>query len=143
MRSSWLLLVAAVVGCSSVAGPDANVELAATPDLDVPFELEVGERAFVGEAGIHIRFLDVANDSRCPSNALILCVWEGDGAVVVEVEHSQGTTQTNILHTTLDPKVLDLGAVILELASLAPYPETVTPIPLDEYVATFVVRVID
>ena len=140
MRLRWIFSLTLIVGCSSTVGPDENIELAAMPDLDVPFELEIGERAFVEETGIYLRFVDVADDSRCPSNALILCVWEGDGAVVVEVEYSQGFTKTDTLHTTLDPKVLDLGAVILELEGLDPYPETVTPIPLDEYVATFVVR---
>jgi hypothetical protein len=109
----------------------------------IPPKRAFGERAFVEEAGIYLRFLDVADDSRCPSNALILCVWEGEGSVVVEVEHALGATQTDTLHTRLDPRLVDLGSAIVELERLDPYPDTVTPIPLEEYVATFVVRGIE
>ncbi len=138
MRTSWLSILALGIGCSSIAGPETGIDLAATPDFDVPFALKLGERAFVEEAGIHLRFLEVADDSRCPSNALILCVWEGDGAIVVEVAHNEDYMLTDTLHTTLDPKVLDLGTVLLELQRLEPYPKTVTPILPEEYVATFV-----
>jgi hypothetical protein len=140
MRTSWLSILALGIGCSSIAGPEADIDLAVTADVDVPFALKVGERAFVEQTGIHLRFLEVANDSRCPSNALILCVWEGDGAIVVEVVHNGEYELTDTLHTTLDPKVLDLGSGILELQRLEPYPKTVTPILPEEYVATLVVR---
>lgn len=140
MRISWLSILALAVGCSSIDGPDEGIELAVTADFDAPFALKVGERALIEDAGVHLRFLEVAGDSRCPINSLILCVWEGDGAIAVEVTHDGDYARTDILHTTLDPKVLDLGAVLLELQSLEPYPETVTPIPAEEYVATFVAR---
>jgi hypothetical protein len=130
MRTGWLLMLAVGAGCTSTTDPD----------FGQPFALHVGEQAFVEEASLYVRFLEVEDDSRCPSNALILCVWEGDGAIVVEVTPLTDNTLTDTLHTTLDPKVLDLGTVVLELQRLDPYPETVTPIPPEEYVATFVAR---
>ncbi len=138
MRTRWLLMLALAAGCTSTADPD--IDLAGTPDLDQPFALHVGEQGFVEEASLYVRFLKVEDDSRCPSHALILCVWEGDGAIVVEVTLLDDNTLNDTLHTRLDPKVLHLGAVVLELQRLDPYPETLTPIPSDEYVATFVVR---
>lgn len=138
MRARWLFILALVAGCDSPT--DYDSELARTTDFDRTFALHVGERTFVEAAGLYVRFLKVEDDSRCPSHALILCVWEGDGAIVVEVTRARHNALTATLHTTLDPKVMDLGAAVLELQRLDPYPETVTPIPTEEYVATFVVH---
>lgn len=140
MRTEWFLMIALTAGCTSTTGPGSSPDLAATPNLDQPFALQIGERAFVDEAGLYVRFVDVVADSRCPSNALILCIWEGDGAVLVEVDPLEGEALSETLHTALDPKALDLGSTVLELEGLDPYPTTTTPIPRKQYVATFVVR---
>jgi hypothetical protein len=85
----------------------------------------------------------VVGDSRCPSNALILCVWEGDGAILVEIAPlGGGDARADTLHTTLDPKSVLMGTVLLEFLRLDPYPTDVTPIPLDTYEATFTVRMV-
>jgi hypothetical protein len=135
MQPKWnLLLVAIVWSCTSATGPD----FAATAELNQPFQLRVGEWARVEDAGLELHFVEVGEDSRCPSNALILCVWEGDGAVVVEIASVEVDARTDTLHTTLDPKAVDLGSFLLHLERLVPYPEDVTPIPVGEYVASFV-----
>ena len=135
MHPKWSLpLVVVLWSCTSVAGP----EYAATAALDQPFELRVGERVRVERAGLELHFVEVSEDSRCPSNALILCVWEGDAAVVVEITPFHGTARTDTLHTTLDPKEVDVGSLVLRLERLDPYPQDVTPIPVDDYVASLV-----
>lgn len=133
----WIFPLAGAVACSSVSDPGEGADLAVATQIDQPFELRVGERAFVEEADSYLRFVEVRDDSRCPSDALILCVWEGDAAVVVDIEPVGGTAGEWTLHTTLDPKEVDLGAFALRLNGLAPYPETTDPIPADDYVATF------
>jgi hypothetical protein len=70
---------------------------------------------------------------------LILCVWEGDAAVVIEIGPLDGDAAIDTLHTTLEPQSVPLGDGRLVLQRLDPYPEDVTPIPIEEYVATFVV----
>ncbi len=134
-----MLAVVLAVGCTSVDGPDLSGTNAVSADLDEPFSLAVGERAWVGEISLSVRFLDVANDSRCPSHALILCVWEGDAAVVIEMVSRRGDVTVDTLHTALQPKSVTVGRGILILRRLDPYPEDVTPIPIGDYVATFVV----
>lgn len=144
MRNSrWLVALAWAAACTSVTGPTSDPDLAATAVVDRPFDLRVGERAFVEEAASYVGFLEVSSDSRCPSEALILCVWEGDAAVLLEIVPVGGARRLSSLHTTLDPKAVDLGPVVLHLEQLAPYPRTTTPIPADEYVATFVLRPVD
>ena len=135
MHHKWSLpLVVVLWSCTSVAGP----EYAATAALNQPFELRVGERVRVERAGLELHFVEVGEDSRCPSNALILCVWEGDAAVVVEITPFEGTTRTDTLHITLDPKAVVVGSLLLRLERLDPYPEDVTPIPVDDHVASLV-----
>ncbi len=128
-----LLLAALIAGCSATAGPDADTRA----ELGQPFSLRVGERAEVEEANLRVHFVEVAEDSRCPSNALILCVWEGDAGVVVVVTPVLDDTRPDTLHTTLEPKSVEIGAFLLELRLLEPYPADVTPIPVEEYMATF------
>ncbi len=135
MTRRALAVLGIVLGCTSTTEP----EFAATPELGQPFELRVGEQASVADAGLLVYFVEVSEDSRCPSNALILCVWEGNGAVVVEATPVDGVARMDTLHTTLDPKTIDVGTFVLELEQLDPYPEDVTPIPVAEYVARFVV----
>jgi hypothetical protein len=140
MRTEWVLILALAAACTSTTGPGPGATLAATPNLDQPFQLRAGERAFIDEASLYVRFLDVVADSRCPSDPLIQCIWEGDGAILVEVAPVNGDTLADTLHTTLDPKILSVGGVVLEFVQLDPYPATTTAIPLKQYVATFVVQ---
>lgn len=137
MRAAPALMLALLGACSSVAEPRV---LAVAPDLDEPFTLRVGEVARIDAAGLSLRFISVPSDSRCPSNALILCVWEGDAGVAIELAPLQGDAALDTLHTTLDPKTRDLGIGRLRLQRLDPYPQGVTPIPVGEYRATFIVE---
>jgi hypothetical protein len=140
MRTPALGLLALAIACSDPQGPEISGEYAVHPGLGEPFVLEVGERALIAEADLDVRFLEVSADSRCPSHALILCVWQGDAAVVVETSPQFADAEHHTLHTTLDPKAVDLGTVTLQLVQLDPYPEDVGPIPIEDYRATFVAK---
>ncbi len=138
MRKKTLLLLSLSLGCGTTTGPDASLEFSVVADLNQSFSLSVGERAHIADADLYVSFVEVSEDSRCPSNALILCVWEGDGAVVFRAERSNSFQLTDTLHTSLDPKTVDVGSYVLDLQQLAPHPETTTPILQDDYEATFI-----
>ena len=140
MRVVLLSLMAIGAGCAPATAPDASIDFAEVVNLDQSFTLHIGERALINDVGLSIEFVEVPADSRCPSNALILCVWEGDGAVLIEATASSGGSLVDTLHTNLEPRTLDVASITLELVSLDPHPETTTPIPPEEYVATFVAR---
>ena len=143
MRVLWLLIPSLVLGCGSTVAPDLDPLEAVHPDLGEPFQLRVGERAVIARVDLDVRFLEVAGDSRCPSNALILCVWEGDAAIVVETSSKDADALHHTLHTNLEPMSVNLGSVRLILQRLDPNPEDVTPTPVGEYLATLVVESTD
>jgi len=140
MRALWLIIPSIALGCASPTAPDLDRLEAKQPNLGEPFQLRVGERAVIEGVGLDVRFVELNNDSRCPSNALILCVWEGDAAIVVETSHEDAGAVQHELHTNLEPTSVTVGSVRLTLQQLDPYPEDVTPIPEDQYLATFVVE---
>jgi hypothetical protein len=135
MRFSLLVAVVLFVACSD-AVDTAGREYAASPGLGEEFEIRVGEWVLIDAANLELRFLEVAEDSRCPDNPTIECVWIGDAAVVIETIFSNAEAQHDTLHTTLEPRSVDVGPLALTLLALAPYPQDVTPIPAEDYVAT-------
>ena len=140
MRKRWFPLFLLTASCSSTLGPGADAQFDIVANLGEPFDLKVGDQAFIRGTNLNVRFSKLVADSRCPSHALILCVWEGDGAILVESASSNFARLLDTLHTTLNPKTLDLGNVVLELLRLDPFPETTDPIPEEEYIARFVAR---
>jgi len=118
---AFFLLVLA--GCDeSLAGP--------TVPLDKEFVLAPGESAVVEE--ISIRFVRVANDSRCPADAV--CVWGGDAQVQISVLSSQ-RSQDYDLHTG-DMKPVTHDPYTIHLIKVEPYPFSSRTIEPEEYRVT-------
>ena len=51
--------------------------------LGEQFQLKVNQIAILKSDNIEIKFLNVTNDSRCPSD--VTCVWEGEVKISVNV----------------------------------------------------------
>ena len=100
------------------------------------FTLEVGEKATLDAVQTSVRFLAVAEDSRCPSQAQ--CVWAGDGAVVLEIAPATGDAAEHALHTNPEsgPGAVALAGYELTLLRLDPYPEIPGDIAPGAYRAT-------
>jgi hypothetical protein len=130
MRFSTLGLAALLAACNSAAGPGLGDE----------FTLRVGESASITELGVRMRFIQVVDDSRCPAS--VVCVWEGDGAVLLEVAPLNGDSKETVLHTNLEPRGIPLGRANLRLVRLEPYPATPGSIPPGDYVLTLTTGVV-
>src|SRR5882672_6683573 len=130
MRFSIAGLAALLTACSSAAAPRLGDE----------FTLRVGQSASIPEINLWMRFLQVVDDSRCPVGAL--CVWQGDGAVVIEVAPLNGDSKQDTLHTTLDPRSIPVGRAELVLVKLEPYPGTPGPIAPGDYVVTLATQAV-
>jgi hypothetical protein len=130
MRFSILGLAALLAACTSAAGPGLGDE----------FALRVGQSASIAELGVWMRFHRVVEDSRCPAS--VVCVWEGDGAALLEIAPLNGDSKESVLHTNLDPRSIPLGRAELRLVKLEPYPATPGSILPADYVLTLTTRLV-
>lgn len=128
MRFSIVGLAALLAACNSAAAPRLGDE----------FTLRIGQAASIADLGLWMRFNRVVTDSRCPPFAM--CVWAGDGAVLLEVAPLNGDSKEDTLHTNLDPRSIPLGNAELRLVRLEPYPTTTGSIPPGDYVVTLATR---
>ncbi len=102
------------------------------PELGEVFDLAFGQSTQIHNENLSIKFLEVAEDSRCPTS--VECVWEGNAGILLLI--SQDTVSLN---TTLEPKEIDIGSYVIELISVSPYPETTEPINKEDYTIELVV----
>jgi hypothetical protein len=128
MRFSLLGLAAILVACNSAAAPRLGDE----------FTLRAGQSASITELGLWMRFNRVVADSRCPADAM--CIWAGDGAVLLEVASLNGDSKEDTLHTNLDPSSVLLSRAELRLVRLEPYPAASGSIPPGDYIVTLATR---
>ena len=66
-----------LVGCIQ---PDFSVIPA---ELDVPFQLKINQTGFIKSENIKIFFLNVTEDSRCPSD--VECIWPGQVTILINI----------------------------------------------------------
>jgi hypothetical protein len=128
MRCAILGLVGILAGCNSTAAPGLGDE----------FTLHVGESAAITELGLWMRFNRVVDDSRCPAN--VVCVWQGDGAVLLEIAPLNGDSKESVLHTSVEPNSISVGRAELRLVKLDPYPAAPGSIDPNAYVVTLTTR---
>ncbi len=127
-RRSVSVLFLAGLACAAPTRPDGR------PTLGEEFVLAVGESAEVAGTNLVITFREVLDDSRCPSDALILCVWEGDASVTVRAQAALNEPGDLELHTNNQFEISRryVGFEI-RLVELDPYPATTDPTPEENY----------
>lgn len=125
LSASLVALVVFTMGCgSSSAEPEGSGDPNQTFE-DGPVAvgdtttLELGKRVTFGETGIEVTFLRLAGDSRCPIG--VTCIWEGDAEVRLLLDAPAAHAEV-ALHTTLDPRAVDVDSYTLELVDVLPYP---------------------
>jgi hypothetical protein len=130
MRS---LIVGTLVALSACNGGPGSLLLSS----GVPGEVSLrhGQSAEFGAEPVRLHFRDVLGDSRCPVD--VVCVWEGDGEVELEIDVGDGPTVTVILHTTgsAGPVQTDVGGYRIALVALSPNPVSTSSIPPSAYIA--------
>ncbi|MEH2457784.1 hypothetical protein [Nostoc sp.] len=108
--------------------------------LDTQFHLKYGQVAYIQTEGIKIKFSEVIEDSRCPSN--VTCIWEGQ--VIVGLDIIKNGRKFSTLKLTLLPgrdvsatQSLEKYTVILR--EVLPYPKNGQRIVTEDYIAKIVV----
>jgi hypothetical protein len=117
-----------------LAGCDEHNEVIDPGTLTFPLRvnLRAGESIRLPQLGFIARFDSVTSDSRCPLE--VDCVWQGDGATRLSVFRDMDQAVTCTLHTTLSPRLIELGDVVIQLKELQPYPRQPGIIPAGAYV---------
>lgn len=143
MRTRWLVIAVpaiALAGCGLGRHAEAEpVEIA----VDQAFALGGGQEAEVSGQNLRLRFTDVLEDSRCPTE--VECFWTGQARIAVLVQPAESPPTTVNFNTNPAPgqamQTATVGDYTISLKSLDPYPRTPDdPISFEDYRATLLVH---
>ncbi|MCI0558257.1 MAG: hypothetical protein MN733_07155 [Nitrososphaera sp.] len=124
----FMVLGLILLGCASV--PKADVQA----QLDEPFILKAGQTAYLQSENILLKFVEVSEDSRCPSD--VVCVWAGRVTATVQVQKGSGPLQTLNLTSEGGIEVVEeFNGYEVSLMKLDPYPKSTAPIKASDYSA--------
>lgn len=119
------------IGCDSSSPTGPAVSLPAT------VQLQVGQSVLVSSGNLVVGFVEVAQDSRCPSSPDIQCAWEGEAVVKVDLNASGRVLGSPLLSTHLNngssPNVINIESYSLQVLGLDPYPVTSGSIAQSDY----------
>jgi hypothetical protein len=139
VHKMWLL--ALVLGMTLV-GCQLSQKAVAEPvefSLDKEFSLAGGQEATISGENLRMRFTEVLEDSRCPTQ--VECVWTGQARIAIVIQ-LQGRGPTTVEFNTnpapgQNEQTAQVGEYTVSLQSLDPYPQsTDESIALEEYRAT-------
>jgi hypothetical protein len=144
LRNLWtwtcvVLIGSALMGCHADETARADV-----PEfsLNEPLTLSGGQDGLIPSENLGLRFAEVLEDSRCPTQ--VECFWTGQARIAVAVQPEGGNSTTVEFNTNPAPgqtvKIGDVGRYSIELLSLEPYPQTPDSIPFEDYRVSLIVR---
>jgi hypothetical protein len=103
---------------------------------DTEVRVGTGETASIGDEDLTVTFLEVTEDSRCPSDAL--CVRAGQATVLVRFEkdgQNLGEYSLSLGEGREDETAATVEGYTVKLVRLDPYPVSTSTIQPNEYVA--------
>jgi hypothetical protein len=126
--------------------PSGNsIDNAITANLDEIFKVKLNQTAFIRSENLTIKVVNV-DDFRCPSD--VVCIWEGDGIVSLNLTKDGVNLDTVTLgvNNRLANNTQSISRAgqqhqqyILHLLALEPYPAASKPINKSDYLATLIV----
>jgi len=123
----FLVFLCVVLAASSCSGLD-DVQVR----LNEEFCLSIGQHASVTGEDLAVSFVEVTEDSRCPSN--VTCVWAGRVSCVVELTHTGSSYRMTLTEPGLTSEYTREEYEEYELAfHVTPYPEAGMKIANDTY----------
>jgi hypothetical protein len=132
---SLLVVFAALVASLSFQyGDTENAYASDGAEIGEPFTLKVNQTEHLESAGLDVTFVNVTEDSRCPSD--VTCVWAGQVSVVVDVKAPSGSNQLTLTLTGGQSEAKAVGNYSIRLADIQPYPLSTKEILPSDYVAT-------
>lgn len=133
MRPLLLGLLVTAIGCG---GPTVVRQSVA---LGAPFLMAPGETVLLDGATRTLRFIGVQEDSRCPTDALVLCAWAGSATVRMATGSVLADESIFDLHSGEQPHARDVGGFLVELDGVLPEARLEPPIAPEAYRVRIVV----
>ncbi|MFX0210730.1 MAG: hypothetical protein ACFFDT_32425 [Candidatus Hodarchaeota archaeon] len=103
-------------------------------EINTDISLYIGESVIIKDHGIKLKFVDVLEDSRCPSD--VECVWEGTVSLLINIQYNSEDLGNFILNSSNLHKASFMGYYV-KFKELEPYPISTETIPKSSYRATF------
>jgi hypothetical protein len=113
---------------------DAGIESA--PGV-VSFTLKTGQERFVKSAGVRIKLLEVAEDSRCPQG--VNCIWAGNVRVVVRISGDGRSARSETLNSATEPRAVQVKKKYLSISKVMPPKIIDREIKPQDYIITLTV----
>lgn len=134
-----LFLVLILAFASTVYMQSASAAVAVPAQLNEPFKLKIGQQATINSEKISISFLNVTEDSRCPSD--VVCIWQGQASIRISTEINGTNAGQFVLTVGGNEKsaVLGGGKYSIKMTGLEPYPVSTNHAELKDYIAILVV----
>jgi len=147
---SWLPillggLIIIVLACGNEDFPDEAGEFNSAQlesvDLGDTLSLTSEEPIFVDSDKVRIELIEIIDDSRCPTEELILCIWEGQVTFKIKVTIRGTSTPLIRSISTADHATYDAvkGSYTLSYASILPEKKRLEPIDIEDYIVKLVV----
>jgi hypothetical protein len=105
---------------------------------DQRFDLALGQEVTVEGSDVRIRFVSVAEDSRCPKGEQ--CITAGNARVILEVAVGNQAPFRAELNTARGPVEVELDGYRVALEGLAPEPVSGRAVRPADYLVTLSVR---
>jgi hypothetical protein len=145
MTTRWTWPFAALLGLTLITCHVDEPARADVPEfgLNEAFTLSGGQEGLIPSENLRLRFTDVLEDSRCPTQ--VDCFWIGQARIAIAVQPEGDGSTTVEFNTNPAPgqtvEEATVGRYSVELQSLDPYPQTPEdPVLFEDYRASLVVR---
>jgi hypothetical protein len=102
--------------------------------INTDISLYIGESVIIKNHGIKLKFVDVLEDSRCPSD--VECLWEGTVSLLINIQYNGEDLGNFVLNSSNFHKASFMGYYV-KFKELKPYPISTETIPKTSYRATF------
>ncbi len=112
-----------------VAGTAMNTSAQSKTDISIKF----GEDKKVCETEISIAFVELVEDSRCPTG--VNCIQAGNAVIRFKIVWRTGEEQTFTLETARSDEKFDFRGYEVNLISVDPYPKAETEVAKENYSA--------
>ncbi len=101
-------------------------------NLGQEFSLSIGQTASIQGEDLRLKFLEVVNDSRCPSD--VTCVWQGQASSLIEITYLESVQKVTLVRPGLteEPSRIDFNDYLIQF-NLTPYPEVRKEIKKSDY----------